>query len=335
MPTWTPTAWRRKRTPNQRATQVTTRIRPARSMIRFGAAAPAKNAPTPSGRRCDSLACRRETSSRPPAATGRPTTIVTFAQTGTGRKKAEPAPTSTKAIISSRCAQSRLPPAREKPGQRGPAVTLSTATFEASPSRPGRTVSRNEPTELAVYMARKPISGWRTVEVQASARSGCTAAQIASPASRKRQSGVAAARMAVVPVRWTSSATPANETKPTTIAMLRRPTFTFTASAIRRGEANPWKGESHERIFEVVARIAPATRLPRSGDLRPRYQYGQNPADGLAGRASGAAGIRGAPDAPPGARLARRGGGGPARPRASDPPPRPRAAHPAPGLPPG
>ena len=49
--------------------------------------------------------------------------------------------------------------------------------------RPGRTVSRNEPTELAAYIARKP-TGERTVDVQASARSGCTAAQIASPASR-------------------------------------------------------------------------------------------------------------------------------------------------------
>src|SRR5439155_9047719 len=115
--------------------------------------------------------------------------IVILAQVGTGRKNAEPAPTSTKAIISSRWAQSRLPPARENPGQRGPAVTLSTATFEASPSRPGRTVSRNDPTALAVYIARKPMFGERTVDVQASARRGCTAAQIARPASRKRQSG--------------------------------------------------------------------------------------------------------------------------------------------------
>ena len=106
-----------------------------------------------------------------------------FAQLGTGRKKAEAAPTSTKATISSRWAQSRLPPARENPGQRGPAATFSTATFDASPMRPGRTVSRNEPTELAAYIARKP-TGERTVDVQASARSGCTAAQIASPASR-------------------------------------------------------------------------------------------------------------------------------------------------------
>src|SRR5204862_4988553 len=161
-----------------RATQVRTRIPPARSMIPFGAAAPARNAPTPSGRRWLSFACNSETSSRPPAAAGRPTTIVILAQAGTGRKKADPAPTSTKAIISSRCAQRRLPPAREKPGQRGPAVTLRTATFEASPSRPGRTVSRNEPTELAVYIARKPIAGERTVDVQASARRGRTAAQI-------------------------------------------------------------------------------------------------------------------------------------------------------------
>src|SRR5438067_1440212 len=200
-PTWTPTACNRKRTPNQRATQVSTRIPPARSMIPFGAAAPARNAPIPSGRRWLSFACSTETSRSPPAAAGRPTTIVILAQVGTGRKNAEPAPTSTKAIISSRCAQSRLPPARENPGQRGPAVTFSTATLEASPSRPGKTVSRNEPTALAVYIARKPMFGERTVDVQARARSGCTAAQIARPASRKRQSGVAAAEITRVPVR--------------------------------------------------------------------------------------------------------------------------------------
>ena len=170
--------------PNQRAIQVTTRIRPARSMIPLGAAAPARNAPTPSGRRWLNFACSSETSTSPPAANGRPTSIVNFAQPGTGRKNAEPAPTSTNATISSRCAQRRLPPAREKPGQRGPAVTLSTATFEASPRRPGRTVSRKEPIELAAYMARKPIVGERTVEVQASALRGCTAAEIARPASR-------------------------------------------------------------------------------------------------------------------------------------------------------
>src|SRR5262249_56023038 len=98
-------------------------------------------------------------------------------------KKAEGAARRTKAIISSRCAHSRLPPARENPGQREPDATFRTATFEASPMRPGRTVSRNEPTELAAYMARKP-TGERTVDVQARARSGCTAAQIARPASR-------------------------------------------------------------------------------------------------------------------------------------------------------
>ena len=169
---------------NHRATQVSTRIKPALSMTFFGAAAPARNDPTPSGSRCRTFACITEMSTSPPAAAGSPTSIVTFAQPGTGRKNAEPAPTRANATISSRCAQRRLPPAREKPGQRGPAVTFSTATFDASPRRPGRTVSRNEPTELAAYIARKPIAGERTVEVHASARSGCTAAQIARPASR-------------------------------------------------------------------------------------------------------------------------------------------------------
>ena len=51
-------------------------------------------------------------------------------------------------------------------------------------------------------MARKP-TGERTVDVQASARSGCTAAQIARPAIRYCQSGVAAAEKTFVPVRWT------------------------------------------------------------------------------------------------------------------------------------
>ena len=211
-------------------------------MIPFGAAAPARNAPTPSGSRWLSFACKTETSSRPPAAAGSPTTIVILAHAGTGRKNADPAPTRTKAIISSRCAQRRLPPAREKPGQRGPAVTLSTATFEASPSRPGKTVSRNEPIALAVYIARKPIVGERTVEVQASALSGCTAAQMARPASRKRQFGVAAASSTLVPVCWTSSASAPAEASAVKTTRLRRPTCTFTASAIRRGHWNPWNG---------------------------------------------------------------------------------------------
>jgi len=69
---------------------------------------------------------------------------------GSGRKNADTAPTSAKAIISTRCAQRRLPPARGKPGQRFPAEIFRTATFDPSPSRPGSTVSRNEPTALAV-----------------------------------------------------------------------------------------------------------------------------------------------------------------------------------------
>src|ERR687888_114570 len=172
-------------------------------MTPFGAAAPAKNSPTPWGSRWLSFACSTEASTSPPAAAGRPTSIVIFAQNGTGRKNAEPAPTSTNAIISSRCAQRRLPPAREKPGQRGPAVTFSTATFDASPSRPGRTVSRNEPTELAVYIARKPIAGGRPVDVRGGAGGGGTAARIGGPASKKRQFGVAAAEITRVPVRST------------------------------------------------------------------------------------------------------------------------------------
>src|SRR5690242_19089519 len=224
-------------------------------MIPLGAAAPSKNAPTPWGSRWRSFACSSEARKRPPAAAGRPTSMVIFAQLGTGRKKAEPAPTSTKAIISSRCAQRRLPPAREKPGQRGPAVTFRTATFEASSSRPGRTVSRNEPTELAVYIARKPIAGERTVEVHASARSGCTAAQTARTAHRKRQSGVWAAESTRVPVRSTSSATAPSDTRPIRIARVRRPTFTFTASAIRRARSKPWKGVMATRVFRVDGRI--------------------------------------------------------------------------------
>src|SRR3954452_19837493 len=152
-------------------------------MMRLGAAAPARNEPTPSGSRWPTRGWSTETSTRPPAASGRPTTIVIFAQGGTGGKKAEAAAASRKATISSRCAQSRLPPARENPGQRGPAATFSTATFEASAIRPGKTVSRNEPTELAADLERKP-TGERTVEFQARARSGCTAAQIARPATR-------------------------------------------------------------------------------------------------------------------------------------------------------
>ena len=91
-------------------------------------------------------------------------------------------------------------------------------------------------------MARKP-TGERTVDVQASARSGCTAAQITRPAIRYFQSGVAAAEKTFVPVRWTIRKTPIPETRTSATARLRRPTFTLTASAIRRKCANPWKGE--------------------------------------------------------------------------------------------
>jgi hypothetical protein len=77
------------------------------------------------------------------------TAIVQRVHVGSGRNGIAAAPTRAKASPSSRCIAIRLPPARFRPGQRGPAATFSTATFEASPSRQGRTVSRKEPTALA------------------------------------------------------------------------------------------------------------------------------------------------------------------------------------------
>ena len=53
-----------------------------------------------------------------------------------------------KAIASIRWAASSDPPARGSPGQRSAEAARRTPTFDASPSRPGSTVSRNEPIAL-------------------------------------------------------------------------------------------------------------------------------------------------------------------------------------------
>src|SRR5439155_3802862 len=145
---WTPTACKQKRIPNQRASQVTIRIEPARRSTPRGAAAPARNAVMLIGSRRPrnrwSTAASTSAAAEPPI----PAIIVQRAQAGTGRKNVAPAPRTAKAIISSRCAHRSEPPAREKPGYFDPDVTLRTATFEASPRRPGRTVPRKEPIEL-------------------------------------------------------------------------------------------------------------------------------------------------------------------------------------------
>src|SRR5438552_276222 len=140
----TPTACKQKRIPNQRASQVTIRIEPARRSTPRGAAAPARNAVMLIGNRRPRNRWSTAAAAEPPI----PAIIVQRAQAGTGRKNVAPAPRTAKAIISSRCAQRSEPPAREKPGYFDPDVTLRTATFEASPRRPGRTVSRKEPIEV-------------------------------------------------------------------------------------------------------------------------------------------------------------------------------------------
>src|SRR5262245_5940534 len=124
------------------------RIEPARRSTPRGAAAPARNEVALIGSRRPRSRWRivaiASSATEPPIAT----IIVQRAQAGTGKKSVAQAPSTAKAIISSRWAQSSDPPAREKPGYFDPDVTLRTATFEASPSRPGRTVSRKEPIEL-------------------------------------------------------------------------------------------------------------------------------------------------------------------------------------------
>src|SRR6266536_2867020 len=145
---WTPTAWRQKRIPNQRASQVTIRIEPARRSTPRGAAAPARKDVTLIGNRRPRKRCSAAASASAATEPMIPATIVQRAHAGTGRKSVAAAPRTAKAIISRRCAQRSEPPAREKPGYLDPEVTLRTATFEASPRRPGKTVSRKEPIEL-------------------------------------------------------------------------------------------------------------------------------------------------------------------------------------------
>jgi hypothetical protein len=121
----------------------------ARRRRRGGPSTAARKRSTDVGSRDPIRPWSRAASAIPADAAASPPTTVQRAQPGSGRKNADTAPTPAKAIISSRCAQRRLPPARGRPGQRLPAETRSTATFEPSPSRPGSTVSRKEPIALA------------------------------------------------------------------------------------------------------------------------------------------------------------------------------------------
>ena len=97
-----------------------------------------------------------------------------------GQNGAATAPTSAKATASSSSEVTSAPPARAAPGHcwPPPEATRSTAIFDASPSRPGRIVSRNEPTELAAKIEWKHIRS-PSAKAQASARSGYTRAEIA------------------------------------------------------------------------------------------------------------------------------------------------------------
>jgi hypothetical protein len=78
------------------------------------------------------------------------------------------------------------------------------------------------------------------VDDHAHARSGWTAAQMATPPSSSSQSGVAAAWITLVPVRRTSKKTATTEARPMAAIRLRRPTCTLTASAVRERGAIPW-----------------------------------------------------------------------------------------------
>src|SRR5947207_15711207 len=103
-------------------------------------------------------------------------------------------------------------------------------------------------------MARKP-TGWRTVDDQAKARSGCTAAQIAKPAARSFQSGDAAA--------WKAPFAP-SRTSPmpaTSVARRRKATTTrrcldiCTSNRRSRRTAAPLRQGSSRNIFDGVSEI--------------------------------------------------------------------------------
>src|SRR5204862_824224 len=102
-------------------------------------------------------------------------------------------------------------------------------------------------------MARKPTGG-RTVDDQASARSGCTAAQIAKPTARSFQSGVAAAWKAPFEPSRTR-ATPA-----TSVASKRKQTSKrcldiCTSNRRSRRTAAPLRQGSSRTLFDGVGEV--------------------------------------------------------------------------------
>ena len=178
-----------------------------------------------------------------------------FAQAGTGRKNAEAAPTSTKATISSRCAQSRLPPARENPGQRGPAATFNTATFEASPIRPGQDgVEERADRAGRVHRAEadRRAHGRRPGERAQRLHRGADREPGEQVAPVRRRRG----RKTFVPERASEQHHPGRRDQDESDKpACGDPTFTSTASAIRRRNANPWKGDMRARVKDEVGRI--------------------------------------------------------------------------------
>src|SRR5205823_6298768 len=102
-------------------------------------------------------------------------------------------------------------------------------------------------------MARKP-TGWRTVDDQAKARSGCTAAQIAKPAARSFQSGVAAAWNApFAPSRTTAK--PAASVARKRKATRRRCLDICTSNRRSRRTAAPLRQGTSHGIFDGVGEI--------------------------------------------------------------------------------
>ena len=138
----------------------------------------------PSGRRWPTRWCKSERARRRGPDSGRPTSIVTSASSEPAgrrrrrRRRARRRP--------SRAGGRKQAPARARePGPARAGGNLQHGDLRCLARAPGRTVSRNEPTELAAYIARKPTDE-RTVDVQASARSGCRQRR-----SRARRAGSA------------------------------------------------------------------------------------------------------------------------------------------------
>ena len=137
------------------ATRRTTQVREqdAARLQEQRAAAPRRRRrsgrPRAAGRRPDPVVQRRRRRRSPPARGCSRRRARSGPSSGVGgRARADGADDREGARLAACASTGGSPAARGKPGHRSRSATRSTAAFEASPSRPGRTVSRSEPTEL-------------------------------------------------------------------------------------------------------------------------------------------------------------------------------------------